>query len=63
MASYRPKRIFVSSTVADPPRQVVGKLTFEATPAKAFFDRLRSSLRLVHSDSWQSVYLLEQASP
>lgn len=53
---YRPKRVILSSSVLSP-RQLRGHTLLDPTPAREFFAGIMPELTLLHSDSWQDIYL------
>ncbi|PKQ28288.1 MAG: hypothetical protein CVT63_03580 [Candidatus Anoxymicrobium japonicum] len=53
---YKPKRIFISSTVAAPPRNAAALAGQENDFARALFDKLRPDLKPEETDIWQEIY-------
>ena len=53
---YRPSRIILSSSVLSP-RELRGHTRLDPAPARQFFAGIMPHLTLLHSDSWQDIYL------
>jgi hypothetical protein len=53
----RTGRILFSSTIHSPPEEYLNKLNLDDSDAKMFFEKSRKYLTLLHSDSWQEIYL------
>lgn len=56
LGKKQPGRIFFSSSIASPPQSLVRRFKIDTSSARAFFERRRERLSLVHSDKWQQVY-------
>jgi hypothetical protein len=50
-------RILLSSTIHSPPEEYLNKLSLDNSDATMFFEKSREYLTLLHSDSWQKIYL------
>jgi hypothetical protein len=51
--------IYFTSTVINPTNEIVLRGNFDTSHAKEFFNKSKRRLRLVHSDSFQNIYLFE----
>ena len=60
ISCYKPKKIYFSSTVFQPIENTVDRNSSDNLYAKEFFSKLSANLILVHSDSYQKIYLYKR---
>jgi len=57
IASENPQRIFFTSTIYAPPKEYLKKYKVDNSASKKFFEKSKNLLSLLHSNSWQTIYL------
>ena len=60
VSNHKPKRILFSSTVYSPPEQYLKKFELDHSGTKAFFEKSKKYLSLIHADSWQTIYVYDK---
>jgi hypothetical protein len=61
LSSVHTGRVFFSSTVIHPPEFFARRYGWDNHEGKALYERVKDRLREVHSDEWQTIYLLNGA--
>jgi hypothetical protein len=60
IADNKTARILFSSTVYSPPKEYLNKFNSDNSAAKIFFEKSKKHLTLIHTDSWQKIYLYNE---